>query len=401
MMRSFVVLTVLVSTAAADPSVWSSRRGARYTQFVAPNNGGTEVRIFAPERSTDSLETWASARRRRGPDGVTVDGFKPVASPSPAALVAFARGHRGGASVMIVSVACASGDGMSYAEVIGPEAGFQRDAADALTIAVRPCSAPSASPAAPARATPPSTSLAEPSRAAPVAPAASASPAPDMAAVRGQIVGIGTDETMKVDYSIPLYWYEPQDYLFLRSGWATADFDAILFPGGFDAHRAQHPHQWRRWRKDGDGYKVCSESCGTAKDWKPLRYTKQTLEPLLPKGFRFTGSFKSVGGGTVGDTTALRYGFWTFSADGRFSTSSAASVTVNTWKPSSGTTQVANGGRTSKVSEGTYEVDGPVLTLRYDSGAVVRKILVVWSTAKGRPNTEPSSIRIDGTLFNN
>jgi hypothetical protein len=128
----------------------------------------------------------------------------------------------------------------------------------------------------------------------------------------------------------PAVLVEPQDYLFLRSGWATADFDAILFPGGFDAHRAQHPHQWRRWRKDGDGYKVCSESCATAKDWKRLRYTKQTLEPLPPKGFRFAGSFKSVGGGTFGDTTALRYGFWTFSADGRFSTSSAASVTVNT-----------------------------------------------------------------------
>lgn len=101
-----------------------------------------------------------------------------------------------------------------------------------------------------------------------------------------------------------------------------------------------------------------------------------------------------------GGTTALRYGFWTFSADGRFSTSSAASVTVNTWKPSSGTTQIANGGRTSKAYDGTYDVDGPVLTLRYDSGAVVRKILIVWSTAKGRPKTEPTSIKIDGTLFN-
>ena len=117
-MRSLIVLTVLVSTAAADPSAWRSRRGARYTQFVAPDNDGTEVRIFAPERSTDSLETWASARRRRGPDGVTGAAFKPVASPSPAALVAFSRGHRGGASVMIIAVACASGDGMSYAEVI-------------------------------------------------------------------------------------------------------------------------------------------------------------------------------------------------------------------------------------------------------------------------------------------
>jgi hypothetical protein len=103
---------------------------------------------------------------------------------------------------------------------------------------------------------------------------------------------------------------------------------------------------------------------------------------------------KSIGGGTVGGTTALRYGFWTFESNGRFSTSSAASVSVKTHVTGQGERQVANGGRTSASVGGTYEIDGVVLTLRYDDGRVDYRTI----TTTQKPN--PSSVTINGKMFN-
>jgi hypothetical protein len=118
------------------------------------------------------------------------------------------------------------------------------------------------------------------------------------------------------------------------------------------------------------------------------------MSAVLPKGFRLAGSYKNVGGGSVGGTTSLRMSFYTFEANGRFSTSSAGAVTVTTHVTGAGDRQIANGGRTSVTVGGNYEIDGVVLTLRYDDGRVDYK------TITSDPKPAPKAVTINGTMFN-
>lgn len=216
---------------------------------------------------------------------------------------------------------------------------------------------------------------------------------PDLAALRRQTVGVVT--SYDSSYDGEYIEYVQHFHLLLKSGWATRELEAALEPGGPDAHRARNPKAWLRWRRKGKGFELCDKQCDDPRNWGPItsRLSGPFLDPLRRKGHRFAGSFKSVSGGSVGDTTALNYGFWTFEANGRFSTSSAGSVSVNSWRPSTGNRQIASSGRTSETVGGTYEVDGIVLTLKFDDGRVVHRIIDVDEKPR------PGSVTIDGKMY--
>lgn len=233
MKERFVLVLVPIATittiAAADPSQWSSHSGARYTQFVPPTSDGSEVRIHRAEAASDR-DAWLRARRDRGPEGVTLAGaYQAVASPQPSVEMAFGRGRRGTANVMVLSVACTTADRrMSYAEVISPEAVFQSDAEDALRIALRECAIPGATsePAAPAAPATPARPAHTPAPAAPT----NTAPAPDTAAARSQVLGLVGDSIFQTHDGVA--GYVPIDILLLRSGWASVRLETVLVPGG-------------------------------------------------------------------------------------------------------------------------------------------------------------------------
>jgi hypothetical protein len=174
--------------------------------------------------------------------------------------------------------------------------------------------------------------------------------------------------------------YDEISWLLLKSGWAVSP-SAALDPEGLDAHRAKNPKRWVKWRKlravyqldYGKGWFTVNADIGSA-----------SVSPALKKGFRFAGSFKSTSGGSVGDTHSLRYKFWRFDANGRFETSSAGTVTSKS----------SVGGRASKDVGGRYEIDGVVLTLRYDDGTVKHATIVISDSS-----TRPKMITINGTMF--
>ena len=167
-------------------------------------------------------------------------------------------------------------------------------------------------------------------------------------------------------------------FVLFRSGDAVLDMEALVFPGGYDAHRAKYPGQWTKWRRAGKGFEiiVCQpvDPCKKPPYW--WRVTYDFTKPGLPRGFKFDGNYGTSSGSFDGTVSAARWRNLRFHRDGRFTTHNFSSHTVTVNEGIPDRAQTIAGGHGSKKDGGTYLIDGYRLTLRFDDGTVQQRTIV-------------------------
>jgi hypothetical protein len=197
-------------------------------------------------------------------------------------------------------------------------------------------------------------------------------------------VGFVTKTRMGIGGSLT---FEPAPIVLFRSGEAVDDMAALSAPGGLAAHRAQYPTAWTRWRRNGGQIEIERQG-----EWKKLNYPK-TLDPL-PGSFRLEGAYERLSGAgdsTIGGkTTITGWSQYRFDRSGAFTSGGGISGHSSTEVGGDKTTVTAYGQAADE--RGRYEIGGYVLTLRYDSGKVQKRILVADAS-------DPSVIWLDGLGF--
>lgn len=218
------------------------------------------------------------------------------------------------------------------------------------------------------------------------APAAADAPAADPGETAAGIVTVGfvTKTRMGVGGSL---MFEPAPIVLFRSGEAVDDMTAFSMPGGLAAHRAQRPTAWTHWRKNGSQIEIEQQGA-----WKKLTYTK-TMD-ALPAGYRLDGTYQRLSGAgdsaIGGKTTITGWSSVRFDRAGTFSTDGGISGTSSSEVGHDKTTVSAYG--QAAEERGRYEIAGYVLTLRYDSGRVQKRIVVTDAN-------DPSVVWLDGLGF--
>jgi hypothetical protein len=175
--------------------------------------------------------------------------------------------------------------------------------------------------------------------------------------------------------------FDPTPMVLFKSG-DVAYMTVLNAPEGLAAHRAAHPKLWLRWRREGNAILI-----GTAQ-WRRLPYTK-TLGPA-PAGYRLTGNYQSLsGGGNIavgGSSGVIAWSNLSFDRSGAFTSGGGSGSFTET---NGGEARVATSGVRAD-EHGAYEVNGYALTLRYASGRVEQRVIVV-------DPKEPDVVWIDGS----
>lgn len=156
--------------------------------------------------------------------------------------------------------------------------------------------------------------------------------------------------------------YEFTWVLLLKSGDAVRDSEAITTPGGLAAHRRANPDSWTKWRKVGRSVEMLTNG-----RWKA--FDRVSGPPPRQLAGSFSRTSTSVGAGTAAQLSA------TMVFDGkRFASArSAGSITAG-----HGGGGVTTSGRSG--SQGTYSIDGYVITLRHDDGQVAESTVFTHPT---------------------
>jgi hypothetical protein len=172
-----------------------------------------------------------------------------------------------------------------------------------------------------------------------------------------------------------------------RDGTALTDVEGLAFPGGLAAHRQREPDDWTTWRRAGDTIQLFRVGKRTS-GWKALPF--RTLYATLPADFRLDGTWRSIGGtGNVamgGTDMLVGWRDLRFFRDGRFERGGGSGGSVS----GAGASTVFSG--TAATRTGRYTIDGLELVLRYDDGAVERRIIVTDPAA-------PTALWLDGAPY--
>ena len=147
-----------------------------------------------------------------------------------------------------------------------------------------------------------------------------------------------------------------------ENGEACTDMKALVFPEGLGGHKRQYPGTWAAWRGSDGDYELRSNG-----RWSKVQYPDDT--PPVESGHRLNGSYRHLGGKYSAGWT----GAYNFSPDGRFSLDAMAFANVEGASSSSASLSVYSSGS----SQGSYEVDGYLLTLLFDDGTLLYKSIVV------------------------
>lgn len=180
------------------------------------------------------------------------------------------------------------------------------------------------------------------------------------------------------------------EYLLLRDGTVHRGFSVPPDELDLSKSRRGEPENWGKWRRKGADFEVSWQG----KAWETLG--GEAVQPGAA-GTRLAGRF-GAGSGSSGAGMSS-YGFWgvTFDASGRFrkdsrgGTSSGTSAgaqsagvpTISITRDDNGSTATASVPGATVTSqtrknpngnnEGTYQINGYTLSLRYDNGRVVRQ----------------------------
>jgi hypothetical protein len=178
--------------------------------------------------------------------------------------------------------------------------------------------------------------------------------------------------------------FGPKPVVLFRSGDALSNMDGLKFEGGLDAHKAAHPDQWIKWRRNGNTIELSS-----SQGWKKLPYPK-TMD-RLPRGFTLAGTYRNLSGtgnAAMGGTSSMSaWSDYTFDAAGNFTTGGGLSGHDRVETGGTRTTTVFSGA--SPTQHGRYSIDGYTLTLMYADGKTERRMIVAESG-------DPSVIWLDG-----
>ena len=215
------------------------------------------------------------------------------------------------------------------------------------------------------------------------------SPDPTAASERGQkpplaalarIDSIGFDTRPAMGYGgfITLDIYP---ILLLKDGLVLKDVEALMFPGGLEAHRAAQPDDWSRWRRAGGELQLLG-----AKGWEKMKF--QTTYAKLPDGFRLDGLFRRLGGsGTLavgGSDSVAVWNEYRFFADGTLVRGGGAGARSEAGDVSTASQSVAADRR------GRYRIEGLTLHITYADGSAEQRILIT------DPKDPKGAIWIDG-----
>ncbi|RYZ57792.1 MAG: hypothetical protein EOP07_08910 [Proteobacteria bacterium] len=181
---------------------------------------------------------------------------------------------------------------------------------------------------------------------------------------------LGGIETVAMDSTYQIgagggFYFLPSPVIVFKDGSLCEDID--FFTEGLDAaaHRAKHPNSWTKWRME-NGVRQVQDSKG---DWGNIGYGEEYAP--LPKGTTFAASFTNTSGGgdtsLGGSTITLALSRIELRADSRFVQGKFVSAS------SSGTTV----GSAPADQQGSYEIDGYLIALRYDDGNTVVRSLVI------------------------
>lgn len=207
--------------------------------------------------------------------------------------------------------------------------------------------------------------LLSPPGVAPRTPATAPSVRPD-AALLAQIDAFGFDTrtTMGIGGFLTTEVYP---VVLFSDGRLLTDMEGLLFPGGPAAHRAAHPKDWTRWRRQGGELQVA----GT-KGWQKLPF--QSTFRQLPAGLQLDGLYRRLGGtGNVamgGSATVAAWSEYRFTPDGRVSRGGGAGARAEAGGGSVVTRSQAAG------QQGRYRIEGVTLHIRYDDGSEETRLIV-------------------------
>jgi hypothetical protein len=144
---------------------------------------------------------------------------------------------------------------------------------------------------------------------------------------------------------------EPYPVLLLRDGSACLDVNFVARADDLAAHRALYPNQWLSWRRD-NGRVALQYRNG----WF-YPYFGGELPPQ-PRGTKLKGKYKYASSFGVGELIRVTERSFVFSDDGRFVFGAETAFTTGN----------AAGGSFPPNQRGTYEIDGYIMQLQYDSG---------------------------------
>ena len=168
-----------------------------------------------------------------------------------------------------------------------------------------------------------------------------------------------------------------------RDGTALTAVEGLGFQAGLDAHRAAHPSDWTRWRRQSGEYQL--ESKGK---WEKLQFRK--TYSTLPAGFRLNGRFSRTSGtGNIamgGTASVIVESAYAFTTDGHVIRGGFAG-SMNTSSDVSVVTRSVAANR-----RGQYTIDGITLRISYDDGSRVQFIIVT-------DPADPSVIWLDGASY--
>lgn len=163
-------------------------------------------------------------------------------------------------------------------------------------------------------------------------------------------------------------YLEPNPAMLLDDGWAVTNMRALVYPGGFEKHRQDHPKQWKKWRSNWGEIELLK-----GETWKGLASDAEYAP--LPEGTRLNGTFErlSGGGNTAiggGEVIAAINGYQFF-GNGYFLKGKHISTISD---DAFGTTTTTQG--TTPDERGRYEIRGYALLLTYDNRSKERRGLV-------------------------
>jgi hypothetical protein len=168
---------------------------------------------------------------------------------------------------------------------------------------------------------------------------------------------------------------EPFPVLLFEDGSACNDMNFVVQDLDAASHREDNPAKWTEWKRI-NGKVALLKSGAWSKLADDGEYAPQA------RGFALDGSFRHVSSYSVGTFVNVNETTYRFLPGHRFAVSGAAVFTTGN----------ANGGSTQADQQGTYEVDGYVLRLHYESGREALSSLV-------SGEADPRTIYVGGTWF--
>lgn len=341
-----------------------------------------ELRLYPPQVDTADLARWFLARLDQPVPGFGRVRFDPPRSYGGQVLTAAGRAGQGASSRVVMGIGCQSPGGVKrFAELVVPldPSTVQAHAEAGARLVAAACSSA------------PQVAQAKPATPAAVAPGPAPAPAPARALQPGQIEGVlyAWDQI----YTVTGLQMREWTYLLLKDGRVRKGLPRQP-PDLFDveADRQEEPGRWGRWRRSGGKVQVRFEAEFATPPGQLWRH------PGKP-GMRLQGRYRGSSSLSVGSVSTWAFWGLTLHGDGRFerwsmrgmggTTGHGANATttmaISDDKGSVGSVAGANFGGGSRSDsgvtdddlEGTYQIDGWSLTLRYRSGATQRGFFYV------------------------